>query len=111
MYAEAKKRLRNLSEEDTLKLFGRLLSSYAEEGDSVVFADDFGYVDQVALLPVFLNKKLSVLKAEKAQGVHVDGGLYLVGKTADKDLTFDALLKADFEERQAEIVNALFGNG
>lgn len=56
MYAEAKKRLRNLSEEDTLKLFGRLLSSYAEEGDAVVFADDFGYVDQVALLPVFLNK-------------------------------------------------------
>ncbi len=111
VYAEAKKRLRNLSEEDTLKLFGRLLSSYAEEGDSVVFADDFGYVDQVALLPVFLQRKLSVLKAEKAQGVHVDGGLYLVGKTADKDLTFDALLKADFEERQAEIVNALFGNG
>ena len=43
-------------------------------------------------------------------GVKIDGGLYLAGKTADKDLSFDALLKADREENESRIAAELFGS-
>ena len=45
VYAEAKKRLIDLGEEETLTLFNRLLCLYAEEGDAVIFADGFRYTE------------------------------------------------------------------
>lgn len=110
VYAQAKKRLRELSEEETLRLFNRLLCAYAEEGDKVIFADNFAYEKSVKLLPVFAQKKLSVLSAAQ-KSVSIDGGMYLSGKAADKDLSFDALLKADMEEHESGVVSAIFGNG
>ena len=102
VYAEAKKRLIDLGEEETLTLFNRLLCLYAEEGDAVIFADGFRYTEGVKLLPVFAEKKLKAVSDGAAfAGVKIDGGLYLAGKTADKDLSFDALLKADREENES----------
>lgn len=111
VYAEAKKRLIDLGEEETLALFNRLLCLYAEEGDAVVFADGFRYTEGVKLLPVFAEKKLKAVSDGAAfAGVKIDGGLYLAGKTADKDLSFDALLKADREENESRIAAELFGS-
>lgn len=111
VYAEAKKRLIDLGEEETLALFNRLLCLYAEEGDAVIFADGFRYTDGVKLLPVFAQKKLKAVSDGAAfAGVKIDGGLYLAGKTADKDLSFDALLKADREENESRIAAELFGS-
>lgn len=111
VYAEAKKRLIDLSEEETLTLFNRLLCLYAEEGDAVIFADGFRYTEGVKLLPVFAQKKLKAVSDGAAfAGVKIDGGLYLAGKTADKDLSFDALLKADREENESRIAAELFGS-
>ena len=110
VYAEAKKRLIDLGEEETLTLFNRLLCLYAEEGDAVIFADGFRYTEGVKLLPVFAEKKLKAVSDGAAfAGVKIDGGLYLAGKTADKDLSFDALLKADREENESRIAAELFG--
>ena len=111
VYAEAKKRLIDLGEEETLALFNRLLCLYAEEGDAVIFADGFRYTEGVKLLPVFAEKKLKAVSDGAAfAGVKIDGGLYLAGKTADKDLSFDALLKADREENESRIDAELFGS-
>ena len=111
VYAEAKKRLIDLGEEETLTLFNRLLCLYAEEGDAVIFADGFRYTEGVKLLPVFGEKKLKAVSDGAAfAGVKIDGGLYLAGKTADKDLSFDALLKADREENESRIATELFGS-
>ena len=111
VYAEAKKRLIDLGEEETLTLFNRLLCLYAEEGDAVIFADGFRYTEGVKLLPVFAEKKLKAVSDGAAcAGVKIDGGLYLAGKTADKDLSFDALLKADREENESRIAAELFGS-
>ncbi len=111
VYAEAKKRLIDLGEEETLTLFNRLLCLYAEEGDAVIFADGFRYTEGVKLLPVFAQKKLKAVSDGAAfAGVKIDGGLYLAGKTADKDLSFDALLKADREENESRIAAELFGS-
>lgn len=111
VYAEVKKRLIDLGEEETLALFNRLLCLYAEEGDAVIFADGFRYTEGVKLLPVFAEKKLKAVSDGAAfAGVKIDGGLYLAGKTADKDLSFDALLKADREENESRIAAELFGS-
>ncbi len=111
VYAEAKKRLIDLGEEETLTLFNRLLCLYTEEGDAVIFADGFRYTEGVKLLPVFAEKKLKAVSDGAAfAGVKIDGGLYLAGKTADKDLSFDALLKADREENESRIAAELFGS-
>lgn len=111
VYAEAKKRLIDLGEEETLTLFNRLLCLYAEEDDAVIFADGFRYTEGVKLLPVFAEKKLKAVSDGAAfAGVKIDGGLYLAGKTADKDLSFDALLKADREENESRIAAELFGS-
>ena len=108
VYEKAKQRLQKLSEEETLRLFNRLLCAYAEEGDKVIFADNFAYEKSVKLLPVFAEKKLSVISAAQ-KSVQIDGGMYLTGKTADKDLSFDALLKADMEENESQVASAIFG--
>ena len=108
VYEKAKQRLQKLSEEETLRLFNRLLCAYAEEGDKVIFADNFAYEKSVKLLPVFAEKKLSVISAAQ-KSVQIDGGMYLTGKTADKDLSFDALLKADMEENESKVASAIFG--
>lgn len=113
VYAEAKARLKGLGKEETLTLYDRLLKTYAEDGDKVIFAEDFKYAAAVKLLPVFTEKKLKIVSGGEAKaiaGEKFDGGLYLAGETADKDLSFNALLKADRENYESRIAAELFGS-
>ena len=104
VYARALKSLLNLSKADALHLISRLLEEFAEEGDEVVFADNFGYAPDAAKLDIVKQKKLKI-SAKKAK---IDGGLLLVGKSCDKNLSYGALLAADREEYQAEIASLIF---
>lgn len=104
LYESALVRLLALKEREQLALLSRLLEETAEEGDEVLFAEDFPYAAQAAKLPVVSARKLSV----SAQRARVKGGFVLRGKLCDKDVSYEALLRADREEHQAELAARLF---
>ncbi len=105
IYLRALNQLRQIGKADALYLFERLLKEYAEEGDEIVFADNFLYAQDVAKLSVVRERKLKV-SSKKAK---IDGGLLLIGKNSDKNLSFSALLAEDRELMQAEIASVIFG--
>ena len=104
VYARALKGLKELGKAEALHLISKLLEEYAEEGDEVLFAENFKYAPDVSKLDVIKEKKLKV-SAKKAD---IDGGVLLVGKNSDKNLSYSALLAADREEHQAEIAAKIF---
>ncbi len=105
VYFRALAALLCLEEHDSVLLAEKLLTENAEEGDEVVFSENFAYAEEVSALPVFGERHLSV----SAERPKLSGGFLLRGKDCDKDLTFAALLAADREEHQAEIAAELFG--
>ena len=104
VYARALKNLVSLGKAEALHLISSLLEEHAEEGDEVVFAENFGYAQDAAKLDIVKEKKLKI-SAKKAK---IDGGLLLVGKNSDKNLSFGALLAADREVNQADIAAKIF---
>jgi V/A-type H+-transporting ATPase subunit E len=104
LYVEALRRLKTLSKEDMLALMERLLETYAEEGDEIVFAEGFAYVQDVLTFPVITDKKLTVSK----QAAEIEGGFLLRGVASDKDLSFEALIAQDKEEHLSEIAAEIF---
>ncbi len=107
VYARALTKLLELSEKDTLFLCKRLLEEHAEEGDELVFADNFRYAQAVSALPVVKEKKLKV----STKHATLDGGFMLCGKNSDKNLSYGAILAMDREEKQAEIASVIFNTG
>lgn len=104
IYARALKELLEISKADALRLFERLLTGYAEEGDEIVFADNFRYAEDAAKLPVVKEKKLRV----SPRRADIDGGCLLIGRSSDKNLSYSALLAVDREENQASIAARVF---
>lgn len=104
VYARALEKLISLGEKESLSLTAALLERYAEEGDEVVFAENYAFSEKAAALPVIKAKKLKI----SISGANVDGGFLLRGAASDKDLSYGALLGADREEHQAEIAAELF---
>ena len=104
VYAFALDRLVSLSKEDTLKLASVLLEKYAEEGDELYFAENFKYADEVKILPIVKAKGLKLAKDR----LKLDGGMRLIGKVSDKDLSYGALLATDREAHQADLARELF---
>ena len=107
IYARALEKLLNLSEKETLSLCTRLLTEHAEEGDELVFADNFRYAQAVSALPVVKQKKLKV----STKRAKLDGGFMLCGKNSDKNLSYGAILAMDREEQQAQIASVIFNSG
>lgn len=104
VYDEAHSRLLELSKENTLRLFARLLETYAETGDEIYFSTGFAYENEVKLLPVVKARGLTVSETR----LPLEGGMRLKGVKADKDLSYVALLAADREEYQAQLAKELF---
>lgn len=104
VYELALQRLVALEKEQTLRLFSALLDAYAEEGDEVRFAQSFKYAEDVAILPVVANKKLVLSDVR----LPIEGGMRLLGKKSDKDLSYRALLASDKDEHLAELASTLF---
>ncbi|MBR2023930.1 MAG: hypothetical protein IJ996_05405 [Clostridia bacterium] len=105
VYKMALDELISLGKEDTLRIVSTLIERHAEEGDELYFAENFKYADEVKILPVIAKRGITIAKERLA----LDGGIRLVGKTADKDLSYGAILSADKERYQAEIAKLLFG--
>ena len=104
VYARALKSIQQMGKAEAVHLFERLLCEYAEEGDEIVFAANFGYAQDVSKLNIVKEKKLKV-SSKKAD---IDGGCLLIGKNSDKNLSYSALLSADREENQADIAARIF---
>jgi V/A-type H+-transporting ATPase subunit E len=104
VYEKALKKLIDLSKVDCLALTGRLLESYAEEGDTIWFAKNFLYAEDAAKLQVVGKKHLKVAK----ERLNLSGGFVLKGELSDKDLSYDKLLAADKEENAGQVLSALY---
>lgn len=104
IYSRALGQLIELNKTDALYLAEKLLTAYAEEGDEIVFAENYKYAQDVLKLSVVKEKNL---KASSERG-KFDGGFILCGKSSDKNLSYGALLAADREVNQAEIALHLF---
>lgn len=104
IYSRALSGLTALSKAETLHLLGRLLAEHAEEGDEIVFAENFRYAEDAAKLDAVREKKLKVSSKKAA----IDGGCMLIGKNCDKNLSYSALLASDREEYQAAIAANIF---
>ena len=78
--------------------------SHLEEGDEVVLSDKFLYVAELSALPIVSKRNLKISETK----LNINGGMKLLGKLADKDLSFTALLSADKDNNQAELARKLF---
>ena len=104
LYSRALEQLVRMSKAETLRLAYRLLAEYAEEGDEIVFAENFPYAQDVASLNIVKDKKLKVSPAHAP----CDGGFILCGKNSDKNLSYAAILSEDREQYEAEIATKIF---
>lgn len=104
VYALALQRLLALEKEDCLTLYSALLEKYAEAGDEVLLSKSFAYEQEFCALPVIEKLGVTVSKTR----IDIEGGMRLVGKLADKELSFTALLTADKDRNQADLARKLF---
>lgn len=104
IYARALNQLNGLAKSNALYLAERLLNSYAENGDEIVFAENYKYPQELEKLPVVKEKNLKI----SSKPAKLDGGFMLCGKSSDKDISYGALLAVDREENQADLAAALF---
>ncbi len=104
IYALALERLVTLEKEASVRLSEILLTKYAEKGDEIVFAENYKFVTEIALLPIVEKLGLKMSK----ERVKIDGGFLLKGEKADKDLSYGALLISDREAHQAELAREIF---
>ncbi len=94
-----------LSEQEYADLICNLLERYAENGETVVLSENCPCKEKIFSAEVVSKKALEVSR----QYGKFAGGLVLVGKGADKNLTFEALVASAREEKQAEVAEKLFG--
>ena len=105
VYENVYDKLCSLPKKDYLGLLEKMLTAYAEEGDEVVLSCDEKITEKDLMgLAVYKDKKLSV-RNEKGKFV---GGVMLVGKTCDKDLSFKSFVKENEEKYLTEIYGKLF---
>ena len=96
----------SLNKGDYLKLVAKLIEENAEIGDEVVLSSDGVLTaDNIKSLKIYAEKKLSVSKAAG----DFKGGVYLIGKTCDKSLTFYSLINEDREALITKAAEMLFG--
>lgn len=107
VFDSAYNKLCALKKTDYLSFVVKLIEKYAEEKDTVVLSSD-GVISETDLtsLEVVKDKNLTV-SAEKGDFI---GGVMLVGKICDKDLTFKSIVNESKSEFVSEVSKELFGN-
>ncbi len=98
-------KLRSLGKTYYKKLVLKLIEENAENGDEIVLSCD-GVLSQEELSGEEIVKNLS-LKFAKEKG-EFKGGVKLIGKISDKDLTFKSLIENVKEEKTSEVAKLLF---
>ena len=106
IYARAEEKLCKVDKKTYLKLVLNKIEEFADEYDQVILSKD-GVLSEKDLesSAVFTAKKLSVAKV---QGGFI-GGVMLVGKTSDKNLTFHEIISAEKEKTAHVLAKKLFG--
>lgn len=102
VYARALDALCALPEKQSTELLSALLKTYAEAGDTVALSENYPYPAAAEKVVTKMGLKLSSARAK------IKGGFYLYGKKCDRDISYEALLKADREENQAELAAKIF---
>ena len=106
VYANAERKLCKIDKNAYLKMILEKIEEFADIGDEIVLSKD-GVLNEKDLegSAVFKSKKLSIAKI---QGKFI-GGVMLIGKTSDKDLTFHEIISAEKEKTAHELAKKLFG--
>ena len=95
-----------LKKADYIKLVEKCITEAADVGDQVMLSSDGVLTaDDVKKFKVFSDKKLTVSN-EKGD---FKGGVYLVGKVCDKDLSFKSIIENGKDEYSSDISVQLFG--
>lgn len=104
-YDKAASALAAMSSEQVIKLVSKLICDYAEYGEHVRIAKK----DEAVVTQSFLDSfgKNLVLDDERIQA---EGGILLVGKGYEKDLTIAKLVAYARERTEAQVSEALFGD-
>ena len=98
-------KLRSLGKTYYKKLIVRLLEENAERDDEIIFSCD-GVLSKNDLVNEEIVKNLSLKFNDKCGGFK--GGVKLIGKVSDKDLTFESLISNLKEEKTSEVAKLLF---
>ena len=106
IYALAEEKLCKADKKTYLAVVLSRMEEFADEGDEVVLSAD-GVISEkdVSESEVFKRKKLSV---SKTIGKFF-GGVMLIGKTCDKNLTFHEMISVEKEKNAPKIAKKLFG--
>ncbi len=105
VYDSAYEKLCKIDKKDYLKLVEKLIVENAEEGDTVVLScDKVLKPSDIEKLEVFSEKGLKV----QPTGDFI-GGIMLVGKNCDKNLTFKAVIEDMKDNLSFDLLNCLFG--
>ena len=106
IYLKAEQKLSKLGKKQYLALVLSKIDEFADEGDEVLLSCD-GVISEkdIAESQVAKSKKLSV---SKKQGKFY-GGVKLIGKVCDKDITFHEIVLAEKEKSAPLIAKKLFG--
>lgn len=98
-------KLRSLGKTYYKKIVVSLLEENAEKDDEIVLSCD-GVMSQKDLSDEDIVKKLSLKFSDKYGDFK--GGVKLIGKVSDKDLTFESIIANVREEKTSEVANLLF---
>ena len=106
MFLCALKKLCALDKKSYFKLVSSLIEENCDENDIVVLSKD-GVLSSsdIEKMPAVKDKKLSV---SKDLGDFI-GGVMLIGKVCDKDLSFSALISQKKEGLSNSVAEKLFG--
>ncbi|MBR2384121.1 MAG: hypothetical protein IKA99_00780 [Clostridia bacterium] len=95
----------SIDKQEYLCVVEKLLVKNADEGDRIVLSSD-GVLNEndVKALKIFTEKNLSI---DTTRGNFI-GGLMLIGKVSDKDLTFKAIVDSKKDDFIGSIAQRLF---
>lgn len=106
IYLKAEKKLCKTDKKTYLAVVLQKIEEFADEGDEVILSKDGVLTEKdVSESEVFKSKKLSI---SKTIGKFI-GGVMLVGKVSDKNLTFHEIIFNEKEHNAPIIAKKLFG--
>ncbi len=104
----ALKKLCALDDKAYLAFVEKLIEKYAGYGDTIMLSNDCGIaVDTIKKLKAFTAKDLKV----SPERGNFKGGIRIIGKTCDIDLSFSALIDEKKASISAEVLKILFSGG
>lgn len=98
-------KLRSLGKTYYSKIVFKMIAESAEDGDTIVMSKDGVLCEQDFESQEFFKSKNLKISANKGD---FSGGVKLIGKKSDKDLTFSAIIESIREENTAKVAEILF---